>query len=118
MFEFAVVAWLVGAALSVQFTLFALVPALSVLLVFLVLGEVSRGEAIGSTVAAMLLVAISAQLGYFAGSVLQFLAGNWRRGKADPVETTLSLQRGFYHHQNSDDFPCENDSPRRRQHHS
>jgi hypothetical protein len=79
MFEFAVVAGLVGAAISIRLSVFALVPALSVLVVFLSIGEVSRGETVWSIAAAILLVATSAQLGYFAGSVLRFVLGDRRR---------------------------------------
>jgi hypothetical protein len=86
MLEFAV-AGLLGAVLGVEFSVFALVPTLLFLLVFVALGELSRGETIWSTAAAMLLVAISAQLGYFAGSILRFTVGNWRRGNAGPAET-------------------------------
>jgi hypothetical protein len=86
MFEFAI-AGLVGAVLGVQFGVFALVPALLFLLVFVAFGELARGETIWSTATTMLLVAISAQLGYFAGSILRFTVDNWRRRDAGPVET-------------------------------
>jgi hypothetical protein len=81
MFEIAVavVACLVGASLSVRLSFFALVPALSVVLVLVALGEVSRGETVWSTGATMLLAAICTQLGYFPGSVIWFMNGN-RRG--------------------------------------
>jgi hypothetical protein len=81
MFELVVVAWLIGAALSVQFSFFALFPSLLVLLFFVALGEVSRGATIWLTSATMLLVAISTQLGYFAGSLLGFKVGDRRREK-------------------------------------
>jgi hypothetical protein len=81
MFELAVVAWLIGAALSVRFGYFALFPALLFLLIFVALGEVSRGATMWSAGATMLLVALSTQLGYFAGSVLRFKVGDRHREK-------------------------------------
>jgi len=89
MFEIAaaVVACLVGAALSVRFSFFALVPALLVVLVLVALGEVARGETIWLTGATMLLAAICAQVGYFAGSALRFMDENRRvnRRRESPV---------------------------------
>jgi hypothetical protein len=81
MFEFAaaVVASLVGAVLSVRFSFFALVPALSVVLVLVALGEVARGETIWLTGATMLLAVIFAQMGYFVGSILRRMERDRRR---------------------------------------
>jgi hypothetical protein len=96
MLEFAIVAvaWLVGAALSVRFNAFALVPALLVLLVVVALSETSRGETIWWTAATMLLAAICAQFGYFAGSALRLMDENRRGGRRrenTAVPTTSKL---------------------------
>jgi hypothetical protein len=94
MFVLALIAGLVGAALSLRFRVFSLVPALSLLLPLVALAAVSTGESILSTLATMLLVAISAQLGYFAGSALQSVVGHWRLGKTGPAASALSLPGG------------------------
>src|ERR1700676_385273 len=83
MVEFGIIAvpWLVGAALSLRFRVFALVPAISFMLVLVAAAEISRGGTAWSTVATVLLVTISAELGYFVGSSVWVGFGNWRRVK-------------------------------------
>jgi hypothetical protein len=81
--ELTIIAWLVGTVLSLRFNVFALVPAISFMLVFVAVAEVSRGETIWWTAASMLSVAISAQLGYFGTSILRFILDGRSQGEAN-----------------------------------
>jgi hypothetical protein len=117
MAEFALIAWLTGAAISLRLRVFALVPAISFMLVVVAAAEISRGETIWWTAAATLSAAASAQLGYFMGNVLRFVMMGARRETA-PAEFHLSLQRGNYHYQDGQRLPTKKNSPHRRQYHS
>jgi hypothetical protein len=84
MVELTIIAWLVGAVLSLRLNVFALVPAISLMLVFVAVAEISRGETIWWTAASMLSVAISAQVGYLGTSILRFIVGRRSQREANP----------------------------------
>jgi NADH:ubiquinone oxidoreductase subunit 6 (subunit J) len=97
MVGFATIAWLIGAALSLRFKVFVLVPAISVMLVFVAVAEVTRGETIWWTSAAMLSVAVSAQLGYFGTGILLFIVEEWSHRQSQSPGISGHAERSWWY---------------------
>jgi hypothetical protein len=71
MVEFTIFGFLVGAALSLHFKVFVLVPVMLFTFVAVAVGEVVGSETISWIEIASVLLAV--QLGYFDGGILQYV---------------------------------------------
>jgi hypothetical protein len=71
MVEFTILGFLVGAALSLHFKVFVLVPVMLFTFAAEAVSEVVRGETIAWIEIASVLFAV--QLGYFGGGILQYV---------------------------------------------
>jgi hypothetical protein len=68
----AIISVLVGASLGLRFKVFVLFPAIPSVLAIIAVGGTLRDQTIWWIVVAMVVGAISVQLGYFCGSFLWF----------------------------------------------
>ena len=76
MVELTIIGLLVGAAMALRFTVFALVPAIIFILAVIAMAGVVGGETVWLIVGAMAAVSLSIQFGYLGGVILQAI----RRG--------------------------------------
>ena len=72
MVELTIIGLLVGAALGLQFRVFALVPLMPFMLAVVAMGGVLQGETASWIVGAMAAVGISVQFSYLGGAILRF----------------------------------------------
>ena len=86
---FAIICFLTGLAVGLQFRVLSLVPALSFMLAVVAVGGISHGETIWWTAGAMLLAALSTQLGYFGGTVLRFVMADGSRRERQSTEPRI-----------------------------
>ena len=81
---------LVGMVLGIRCKVFVLVPVICVALAIAVIDGIARGDGLWRLAFALIVIAISVQLGYFLGLVTQSVMGAVRGTNNRPV----SLPRG------------------------
>ena len=80
---------LLGAGLGQRFKVLVLIPAMALLLPLSAVAAVVRGDSIGQAAAAVLIAAISLQVGYLAGIGLRHLgAARASRPQANSLRTS------------------------------
>jgi len=88
---------LVGAVLGLRFKVLVLVPMICAALPVIVVSGITRGEGVWRLALAMIVVAISLQLGYVLGSFVQSIMGaaratNHRRAS---MPTSVGMSRSL-----------------------
>jgi hypothetical protein len=74
--ELAIVSALAGIALGLRYKVFVLVPAVSLTIMFAVIGGIAHGDGLWSILLAMAILGTAVQFGYFAGIVIRPAVGS------------------------------------------
>jgi hypothetical protein len=74
--ELAIISMLVGIALGLRFKVFVLVPAVSLTIMFAVVGGIAHGDRMWSILFAMAILGTAVQFGYLAGIMIRVTVGS------------------------------------------
>jgi hypothetical protein len=74
--ELAIISVLAGIALGLRYKVFVLVPAVSLTIVFAVIGGIAHGDRLWSILFAMTILGIAVQFGYVAGIMIRAAFGS------------------------------------------
>jgi hypothetical protein len=75
-FELAVISMLAGIALGLRYKVFVLVPAVSLAMMFAVMGGIAHGDRLWSILFAMAIFGTAVQFGYLAGIMIRVTVGS------------------------------------------
>src|SRR5258708_3895845 len=74
--ELAIISVLAGTALGLRYKVFVLVPAVTLSIMFAVMGGIARGDRLWSILLAMAILGTAVQFGYLAGIMLRAAVGS------------------------------------------
>ena len=74
--ELAIISMLAGTALGLRYKVFVLVPAVTLSIMFAVMGGIARGDRLWSILLAMAILGTAVQFGYLAGIMLRAAVGS------------------------------------------
>jgi hypothetical protein len=74
--ELAIISVLAGIALGLRYKVFALVPAVTLTMMFAVMGGIAHGDRLWSILLTMAILGVAVQFGYLAGLMIRAAVGS------------------------------------------